>query len=93
MEKYGGKFQKRREETMERHLREKEALVKKICVYSSLLVWLIVGLLLGSKYYVARSWNEDLVYKTRAIWKALDLLEADIMDATLFLKIVELRNN
>jgi hypothetical protein len=86
MEKYGGKFQKKREETRARHLREKDSLVKKICIYGSLAIWISVGTFLGVKYKAVHSWNQDVIYKTRATWKALDFIESDIVNATLFLK-------
>jgi hypothetical protein len=86
MEKYGGKLHKRREETRERHLRDSVNLVKRITVLISLSLWFCVLSFLGYKYHSAHNWNEDIVYKTRPVWKSLDILEADLMSSSLFLK-------
>jgi len=86
MERYGGKFEKRREETRERMLREKVSFVRNLCIFISLVVWICVLSVLGIKYHSAQSWNDDVIYKTRAIWKSMDVVEADILNAVLFLK-------
>ncbi len=86
MERYGGKFEKRREETRERLLREKDAFIHKASIWTCLVIWGITLGLLAIKYRTIYRWNDDIVFKTRSVWKAMDVVERDILNATLFLK-------
>lgn len=86
MEKYGGKFEKRREETRERINREKISFVRNFCIILTLLIWASTLGFLGWKYRVVYTWNDDVIFKTREAWRAMDLLEEDLMNAALFLK-------
>jgi hypothetical protein len=86
MEKYGGKFEKRREETRERMLRENDSFIRNLCISVSLILWISVFVFQGYKYRSAHQWNDDIVFKTRAAWRAMDVVETDILNAVLFLK-------
>lgn len=86
MEKYGGKFEKRREETRERMHREKISYVRNFCTIVCLILWISVLGFLGLKYRASHQWNDDIIFKTRQIWKSMDTVEADILNAVLFLK-------
>ena len=86
MQTYGGKFQKKAEETRERLLREKISLIKTISVLGSLILLGGSGGYIAYKNYRVNSWNEDVLMKTRETWKGLDRLESDLMSSVLFLK-------
>lgn len=86
MDSYGGKFQKRREETRERVLQEKVMFIRTFFITVSLSVLISTMGYLGYKYVSTQSWNQDVLMKSRAAWKAMDTLEIDLLNAVLFLK-------
>lgn len=86
MQTYGGKFQKKAEETRERVLREKVSMVKTVAVLVSLLCLGSSISYITYKNTKVLSWNEDVIGKTRDAWKGLDRLESDMMSSVLFLK-------
>ena len=86
MQTYGGKFQKKSEETKERLLREQSTLIKTVCILISLVLWVGSFSYIAYKNYVAVSWNEEVLLKTRNAWKALDRLEIILLVYVFFLK-------
>lgn len=86
MDTYGGKFQKRREETRERMLQEKISFIRTFFITVSISVLIATGVYLGYKYVSTLSWNQQVLAKTRESWKAMDTLEVDLLNSVLFLK-------
>ena len=86
MQGYGGKFQKKREETRERMLQEKISFIKIFFSLLSIGVLVSVGVYIGVRYFATESWNEDVLSKAKGTWQGLDQIETDVVNSVLFLK-------